>query len=152
MHRVIASLVLLIIVSGCASKQKGDPLPNWNDGASKKAIVDFVTKTTTEGSPGYVKPADRIAVFDNDGTLWAEQPIYFQFAFAIDRLRAMAPQHPEWQNSQLHKELLTGDLQVIAKTGDVYQVSWITNGKVQAIGVGMEVENGLAVGWRRVAD
>jgi phosphoglycolate phosphatase-like HAD superfamily hydrolase len=110
-------LVSLVWVSGCKSTPS-DPLASWNDGPSKRAIVDFVKKATTEGSPGYVKPADRIAVFDNDGTLWCEQPIYFQFAFAIDRLRAMAPQHPEWQNSALHKELLTGDLQVIGKTGE----------------------------------
>ena len=74
-----------------------DPLPSWNDDAAKKRIVNFVRATTMEAGKDYVAPADRIAVFDNDGTLWAEQPIYFQLVFAIDRVRALAPQHPEWK-------------------------------------------------------
>jgi hypothetical protein len=71
-----------------------DPLPSWNDTASKKAITAFVEKVRKEGSPDFVPPNERIATFDNDGTLWAEQPLYFQFIFAIDRVKALAPQNP----------------------------------------------------------
>jgi phosphoserine phosphatase len=118
MHRVFVLLILVVALTGCKAKTQSDPLPSWSDGPSKRAILEFVAKTTTEGSAGYVKPAERIAVFDNDGTLWCEQPMYFQFAFATDRLRAMSAKHPEWQNDPLKKELLTGDLHVIAKTGE----------------------------------
>ena len=86
-----------------------EPLPSWNDTAPKKAIVAFVDRVTKEGSPGYVPPAERIATFDNDGTLWAEQPLYFQFLFAIDRVKALAPQHPEWKDQAPFKFLLAGD-------------------------------------------
>jgi len=95
-----------------------DPLPSWNDGASKKAIVDFVTKTTTEGSADFIPVASRIACFDNDGTLWSEQPMYFQLAFAIDRIKAMAPEHPEWKTKQPFKGLLEGDLKAALAGGE----------------------------------
>src|SRR6187399_93409 len=84
-----------------------DPLPSWNDGAAKKSILDFVTKTTKEGSADFIPPPERIACFDNDGTLWSEQPMYFQLAFVIDRIKAMAPQHPEWKTKEPFKSLLT---------------------------------------------
>jgi phosphoglycolate phosphatase-like HAD superfamily hydrolase len=87
-----------------------DPLPSWNDGAPKSAIVDFVTAVTTEGGPAFVAEPERIAVFDNDGTLWAEQPAYFQLLFAIDRVKAMAPEHPEWQTQEPFASLLKGDV------------------------------------------
>ena len=87
-----------------------DALPSWNDGKARQAIVDFVAKVTREGSPDFVPPAERIATFDNDGTLWAEQPLYFQFFFAIDRVKALAPQHPEWQGKEPFASLLKGDL------------------------------------------
>jgi phosphoglycolate phosphatase-like HAD superfamily hydrolase len=87
-----------------------DPLASWNEGATKKSIVEFVTKVTKKGSPDFVPPAERIAVFDNDGTLWAEQPIYFQFAFALDRVKALAPEHPEWKDKEPFASLLKGDL------------------------------------------
>ncbi len=80
-----------------------DPLPSWNDTAPKKAIMAFVERVTKEGSPDFVPPAERIATFDNDGTLWAEQPMYFQFQFAIDRVKALAPQHPEWKTKEPFK-------------------------------------------------
>ena len=86
------------------------PLPSWNDGAAKKSIVEFVAKVTKEGGPDFVPPAERIAVFDNDGTLWAEQPMYFQFLFALDRVKALAPQHPEWKTKEPFASLLKGDL------------------------------------------
>ncbi|HEY6504622.1 MAG TPA: HAD family hydrolase [Chitinophagaceae bacterium] len=96
----------------------GDPLLSWNEGGSKKAIIDFVTKTTSEGSADFIPVADRIACFDNDGTLWSEQPIYFQLAFAIDRIKAMAPQHPEWKTSQPFKGILEGDMKAALSGGE----------------------------------
>jgi phosphoglycolate phosphatase-like HAD superfamily hydrolase len=94
-----------------------DPLPSWNDGAAKKSIVDFVTKVTTQGAD-FVVPANRIAVFDNDGTLWCEQPIYFQAAFALDRVKAMAPQHPEWKKKEPFKSFLAGDKKGLVAQGE----------------------------------
>jgi phosphoglycolate phosphatase-like HAD superfamily hydrolase len=90
--------------------QAADALPSWNNGKTKQSIVDFVAKVTKKGSPDFVPPAQRIAIFDNDGTLWAEQPLYFQFLFAIDRVKALAPQHPEWKEKKPFKFLLAGDL------------------------------------------
>jgi phosphoglycolate phosphatase-like HAD superfamily hydrolase len=87
-----------------------DPLASWNEGAAKKAIVDFVARVTEPGGVDYVAPEERIAVFDNDGTLWSEQPYYFQVAFALDRVKAMAPQRPEWQEKDPFKSVLAGDL------------------------------------------
>jgi len=94
-----------------------DPLPSWNDTAPKKAIVAFVEKVTKEGSPDFVRLEERIATFDNDGTLWAEQPIYFQFAFAIDRVKALAPQHPEWKKQQPFAAVLSGDKKALLASG-----------------------------------
>ena len=91
-----------------------DPLPSWNPGTARQAIVDFVGRVTREGSPDFVRPAERIATFDNDGTLWSEQPLYFQFAFALDRVKALAPQHPEWKTTQPFKAVLDGDRQALA--------------------------------------
>ncbi len=87
-----------------------DPLPSWNDGAARKSITDFVAKVTTQGDANFVPPAERIAVFDNDGTLWCEQPIYFQVAYAFDRIKAMAPEHPEWKTTQPFKAILDKDM------------------------------------------
>ncbi len=92
-------------------------LPSWNDGAAKTAIVDFVTAVTAEGGPDYVAPADRIATFDNDGTLWSEQPMYVQLAFALDRVKTMAPAHPEWKDQEPFKSVLAGDMKGVAATG-----------------------------------
>lgn len=86
-----------------------DPLPSWNGTSAKKAIVEFVTRVTKQGSPDFVKPEDRFATFDNDGTLWVEQPIYTQVTFAIDEVVAMAPQHPEWRETEPFKSILAHD-------------------------------------------
>jgi len=94
-----------------------DVLPSWNDGDARSSIVDFVTAVTTEGGPNYVAPADRVATFDNDGTLWSEQPYYFQLAFALDRIKALAPDHPEWQDTEPFKSVLAGDLKGVAASG-----------------------------------
>ena len=113
--RFAAALVVLTLAASPAKAQ--DPLPSWNDGPNKQAIADFVGRVTREGSPGFVAPADRIAVFDNDGTLWSEQPIYFQFAFALDRVKALAPRHPEWKTTQPFKAVLDGNLEALAASG-----------------------------------
>jgi hypothetical protein len=88
----------------------GDPLPSWNDTPSKKAITTFVERVTKQGSPDFVPEAERIATFDNDGTLWAEQPMYFQLLFALFRVKLLAPQHPEWASTEPFASLLRGDL------------------------------------------
>lgn len=95
-----------------------DPLPSWDDTAPKKAIAAFVEKVTKEGSPGFVPINERIATFDNDGTLWAEQPMYFQFLFAMDRIKALVPQHPEWKTKEPFKSVLAGDLKGLFATGE----------------------------------
>jgi hypothetical protein len=87
-----------------------DTLPSWNDTAAKKAIFDFVERVTKQGSPDFVPPAERIATFDNDGTLWAEQPLYSQLLFALDRVKALAPQHPEWKTTEPFASLLKSDV------------------------------------------
>jgi hypothetical protein len=95
-----------------------DPLPSWNDGPVKTAILDFVQHTSSPGDPEFVPASERIAVFDNDGTLWAEQPMYFQLAFALDRVKALAPSHPEWRNREPFRSLLAGDLRGALAGGD----------------------------------
>ncbi|UOM36059.1 HAD family phosphatase [Acuticoccus sp. I52.16.1] len=94
-----------------------DPLPSWNDGPTKSAIVDFVDAVTTEGSADYVAAAERIATFDNDGTLWVEQPVYTQLVFAFDRVKALAPDHPEWATTEPFKSVLAGDVAGVVATG-----------------------------------
>jgi hypothetical protein len=87
--------ILLFLVNAAFA---GDPLPSWNDSTSRRSIITFVEQTTKEGSPDFVPVPERIATFDNDGTLWAEQPVYFEFFFALDRIKALiTPQHPEWK-------------------------------------------------------
>jgi len=95
-----------------------DPLPSWNGGISKTTIIDFVTKTTKKDGKDFIPVADRIACFDNDGTLWSEQPMYFQLAFAIDQVKAMAPQHPEWKTTQPFQALLEGDIKTALAGGE----------------------------------
>ena len=110
-------LAAALVAAGCGGRPAAapsattaaDPLPSWKDGAARETIVRFVSDVTREGSPTYVPPPARVAVFDNDGTLWAEQPLYFQLAFAIDRVKALAPQHPEWRDRQPFKGVLGGD-------------------------------------------
>ncbi len=109
--------VLLVALSATAGLAQSDPLPSWNDGPVKKSITDFVAKVTTQGGAEFVPPAERIATFDNDGTLWCEQPYYSQVAFAIDRVKAMAPQHPEWRTQQPFKGLLENDMKTVAAMG-----------------------------------
>jgi phosphoglycolate phosphatase-like HAD superfamily hydrolase len=103
-----------VVVAYTGASAQGDPLPSWNDGAAKKSITDFVTRVTTQGGADFVAPPERIAVFDNDSTLWCEQPDYFQALFALDRIRAMAPQHPEWKDKEPFKAFLSGDKAALA--------------------------------------
>src|SRR5882724_9160531 len=102
--------VSLVLASAHVAAAADDPLSSWNDGAAKHAIVDFVKRVTTPGGPDFVPEPERIATFDNDGTLWAEQPMYFQLAFAFDRVKGLAPQHPEWKKQEPFKSFLAGDL------------------------------------------
>jgi phosphoglycolate phosphatase-like HAD superfamily hydrolase len=95
-----------------------DPLPSWNEGPGKAAIVEFVGKITKQGSSEFVPEAERIATFDNDGTLWVEHPIYTQLAFALDRVKALAPEHPDWKNKQPFKAVLDNDLKALAASGE----------------------------------
>ena len=107
-------LVITLSMPACAA----DPLPSWNDGAAKQSILRFVAKVTREGSPDFVPPAERIAVFDNDGTLWSEQPIYFQAFFMFDRVKALAPQHPEWKTQEPFASVLKGDMKAVLAGGE----------------------------------
>src|SRR5262245_43596053 len=92
--------LILLLLWASVSRAADDPLPSWNDGPVKAAIHRFVSRVTQTGGPDFVPPAERIAVFDNDGTLWTEQPVYVQAAFVVDRIKALAPQHPEWKEKQ----------------------------------------------------
>jgi phosphoglycolate phosphatase-like HAD superfamily hydrolase len=106
----LVALISLAAVALTLTARGADPLPSWNDGPAKQAIMHFVGKVTKEGSPDFVPPEQRIATFDNDGTLWCEQPMYFQLLFALDRVKALAPQHPEWKTKEPFASLLKGDL------------------------------------------
>ncbi len=109
------AIAFLAIVSPAIA---ADPLPSWNDTGPKKAIVTFVEKITKEGSPDFVPPAERIATFDNDGTLWAEQPMYFQAFFIFDRIKALAPRHPEWKDKEPFASVLKGDVKSALAGGE----------------------------------
>jgi phosphoserine phosphatase len=113
-----AATVILIAASSTGPSLAQEPLPSWNDTAPRKAIVAFVERVTKQGSPDFVPPAERIATFDNDGTLWAEQPLYFQILFAIDRVKALAPQHPEWATKEPYASLLKGDVKAALAGGE----------------------------------
>jgi phosphoglycolate phosphatase-like HAD superfamily hydrolase len=95
-----------------------EPLPSWNAGPAKRAVVDFVKRVTTPGGPEFVPEPERIATFDNDGTLWAEQPVYFQMMFALDRVKALAPEHPEWKEKEPFKSVLAGDMKSVFEGGE----------------------------------
>jgi phosphoserine phosphatase len=109
-RRRAVPIILALLIATSRVLAANDPLPSWNDGAAKRAILAFVAETTSPGAPGFVPPAERIATFDNDGTLWAEQPMYFQLAFVLDRVKALASEHPEWKQKQPFKAVLAGDV------------------------------------------
>ncbi|MGH7790978.1 MAG: HAD family hydrolase [Thermodesulfobacteriota bacterium] len=113
----LVALMLLVLVNGVAIAAQ-DPLPSWNDRAAKQAIVSFVERVTKEGSADFVRVPERIAVFDNDGTLWCEQPLYFQGLFVNDRIKALAPQHPDWKTTEPFASVLKGDMKGVAASGE----------------------------------
>jgi phosphoserine phosphatase len=112
------ALVVGVLALATDAARAADPLPSWNAGPARQRIVAFVKAVTDKAGKDYVAPADRIAVFDNDGTLWSEQPAYFQLAFAIDRVKALAPKHPEWKSTQPFKAALEGDVKALAASGE----------------------------------
>ncbi len=116
--RILAAALAALFALGAPARAAEDPLPSWNEGAAKQALLKFVSDVTTPGAPGFVPTAERIAVFDNDGTLWSEQPLYFQLAFALDRVKAMAPQHPEWKTEEPFRTLLAGDVKAALAQGE----------------------------------
>src|SRR5215831_17232307 len=101
-------------------------LPSWNDGATKQSILDFVAAVTREGSPDFMPPTQRIATFDNDGTLWVEHPMYTQLVFALDRVKALAPQYPEWKDAQPFKAALEGDMRALVASGQPGLLALVT--------------------------
>ena len=113
-------LLFTLLLSSCSANKfrvDTDPLPSWNEGTSKQNILSFVAAVTDKSSADYVPPAKRIATFDNDGTLWTEQPSYFQLLFVIDRIKALAPQHPEWKTTQPYKAVLENDKKALLASG-----------------------------------
>lgn len=114
MRRILPVLFCLLTAQSIAA----DPLPSWNDGPAKKSIMEFVERVTRRDSPDYLQPSRRIAVFDNDGTLWSEQPAYFQAMFVFDRIRQMAPDHPEWKDQLPYSAVLKGDMKKALEGGE----------------------------------
>jgi haloacid dehalogenase-like hydrolase len=110
--------VTLGLGNSVQASAQSDPLPSWNDTPTKQAIVDFVGRVTKAGGPDFVTPAERIATFDNDGTLWVEQPMYVQLAFALDRVKALAPLHPEWKYTDPFQSVLEGDMKAVSESGE----------------------------------
>jgi phosphoglycolate phosphatase-like HAD superfamily hydrolase len=115
---LVAAALVGVLTVATAVAHAADALPSWNEGQSKKSITTFVERVTAAGSAEHVPEAQRIAVFDNDGTLWAEQPMYFQLAFALDRVKSLAPQHPEWQTKEPFASILKGDLKAALAGGE----------------------------------
>ena len=114
----IVLAVTLVLWVGVATSAQKDPLASWNDGSPKKVIVNFVERTTKAGSPDFIPVDERIATFDNDGTLWSEQPMYFQFLFMLDQVKAAAPSHPEWKDNAVFKALAAKDQKALAEIGE----------------------------------
>jgi phosphoserine phosphatase len=108
--RTLAAALVAALALGGRGAGAAEPLPSWNEGAARRSIVEFVESAIREGGPGYVPPAERIAVFDNDGALWSEQPMYFQAFFVFDRVKALAPEHPEWKEKEPFASVLRGDV------------------------------------------
>src|SRR5262245_17494302 len=129
-------------------KSATDPLPSWNEGPSKKAIRDFVAKVTKEGGTDFVPIAERIATFDNDGTLWSEQPFYFQLAFVFDRIKSLEAKHPEWKETQPFKAVLEGDLKTALAGGEkgIFELLAATHS-----GITTEEFEGVVKDWLKTA-
>jgi len=117
-HALVAALASCLLLAAPGAQSQRDPLPSWNDGPARRSILTFVGAAVQRGAPGFIAPDDRIAVFDNDGTLWAEQPMYFQLAFVLDRVKALAPAHPDWKTVEPFKFVLEGDMRALAAAGE----------------------------------
>jgi phosphoserine phosphatase len=141
---MLLTTLLVIFVSGSAVAK--DLLPSWNDGPTKNRILEFVAAVTDKTSKDYVEPAERIATFDNDGTLWVEYPMYTQVLFAFDRVKTLAPQHPEWKTKQPFKALLAGDMKTVGASGmkGLMEIIIATHSGMTAAEFEQEVSNWLA--------
>jgi hypothetical protein len=117
-RHLLTAITLAVLLAFAPLAAAADPLPSWNEGEAKRSVVDFVQRVTTAGGADFVPVPERIAVFDNDGTLWAEKPMYVQLAFALDRVKALVPEHPEWKDKQPFKAALEGDLKTVAAGGE----------------------------------
>ena len=120
LRSIVLSITVLLMMGTClvsCAAKVDDPLPSWTDGPTKSAIIQFVRDVTKQGGPDYVRPEERIAAFDNDGTLWVEYPMYTQVLFAFDRVKKLAPQRPEWKTKQPFKALLAGDMKTVGASG-----------------------------------
>jgi phosphoserine phosphatase len=142
---VLAVLLLNISLVSCHAKN-ADPLPSWNEGPAKSAIIDFVKDVTKKDGPDYVQPQERIATFDNDGTLWVEYPMYTQVLFIFDRVKKLAPQHPEWKTTQPFKALLEGDMKTVGASGEkgILKMAMATHSGMTATEFEKEVSSWLA--------
>ena len=118
LYKILATFTMTILFATLSIAQTINPLPSWNEGKTKASIINFVKDVTTKESAHFVAPDGRIATFDNDGTLWTEQPMYVQLAFVLERVRALLPQHPEWKEKQPFKAVLEGDMKTVAASGD----------------------------------
>jgi phosphoglycolate phosphatase-like HAD superfamily hydrolase len=142
----LVGLAFALLLSVSQGNAQNAPLPSWNAGDNKSAILEFVAAVTDENGKDYVAPADRIATFDNDGTLWVEYPIYTQILFALDRVKELAPQHPEWKTNQPFKALLEGDMKTVGASGmkGVMEIILATHSGMTATEFAQEASNWLA--------
>lgn len=142
----LSGFVAIFAVFLCAVSYAADPLPSWNDGTAKEAILYFVNAVTDKTSKDYVEPAERIAVFDHDGTLWVEYPMYTQILFAFERVKKLAPQHPEWKTKQPFKALLEGDMKTVGASGmkGLMEIIMATHSGMTAEAFEREASNWLA--------
>ena len=137
--------MLVAVLAGLGAQAQGnDPLPSWNDGPAKRAILDLVRATTEPGGPDFVAPEDRLATFDQDGTLWVEHPVYSQVVFALDRVAALAPEHPEWKDKEPFKTVLSGDREAMARLSlrDLEEIVFATHA-----GMSVEAFTAIAAEW-----
>jgi phosphoglycolate phosphatase-like HAD superfamily hydrolase len=139
-------LVVLLVAFASSSAAARDPLPSWNEGAAKKAILEFVAAVTDESGKDHVEPVDRIATFDNDGTLWVEYPMYTQALFAFDRVKELAPQHPEWKTTPPFKGVLEDDMKAVGASGmkGLMEIVMATHSGMTAAEFEAEVSDWLA--------
>ena len=143
---IFSPFLLLMFSFSNSNSNRIDPLPSWTEGSAKIAIIDFVQSVSQEGGENYVPPEERIATFDNDGTLWTEHPMYFQLFFAIDRVKALAPEHPEWKTKQPFKAVLDNDTKSLADSGEkgILELIMATHAGMSTAEFEQTVQNWLA--------